>query len=275
MIAALRQDGQYDKSKIRFYRYRNSPFMPVEFSAAAYRLGPSMVRPGYRLNDNVLLPIFSPAGGDDGLTGFRQMNPNWGIDWGRFIDIDTRPVGTVDTIGGVDVPDADAVRRLQFAHRLDTSAVDQLANLPPGVAGNPGMPVGAAGNAGSLPLRNLLRGWRLGLPSGRSVAKKMGLIPLCDDQIMLGKFTSPDNSEPEELTPILEAVGPVAAPAFAGNCPLWTYILAETRQFKEAVDLPVTGGGTSNTPRLGKVGGRIVAEVFLGILFGDPHSYLS
>ena len=32
---------------------------------------------------------------------------------------------------------------------------------------------------------------------------------------------------------------------------------------------------TINTPRLGPVGGRIVAEVFLGLLFGDRNSLLS
>ena len=30
-----------------------------------------------------------------------------------------------------------------------------------------------------------------------------------------------------------------------------------------------------NTPRLGPVGGRIVAEVLLGLLFGDRNSVLS
>jgi hypothetical protein len=37
----------------------------------------------------------------------------------------------------------------------------------------------------------------------------------------------------------------------------------------------VTGGQTISTPQLGPVGGRIVAEVFLGLMFGDPHSMLS
>jgi hypothetical protein len=30
-----------------------------------------------------------------------------------------------------------------------------------------------------------------------------------------------------------------------------------------------------NTPQLGPVGGRIVAEVFLGMLFGDNDSFLT
>jgi hypothetical protein len=48
----------------------------------------------------------------------------------------------------------------------------------------------------------------------------------------------------------------------AEQTPLWYYILkeAETAQ---------------NGERLGRVGGRIVAEVLLGLLDGDPLSYLS
>src|SRR5258708_10117792 len=93
--------------------------MPVEFSVAAYRLGHSMIRPGYRLNDAILLPIFPVAGLPEGLTGFRAMNPAWGIDWGRFIDIDIRSF------------DAAPQKRLQLAYRLDTSLATPLSNLPP------------------------------------------------------------------------------------------------------------------------------------------------
>ena len=33
-----------------FYKWRKEPFIPIEFSVAAYRFGHSMVRPIYRLN---------------------------------------------------------------------------------------------------------------------------------------------------------------------------------------------------------------------------------
>jgi hypothetical protein len=36
--------------ELRFYRWREQPFMPVEFSVAAYRFGHSMIRPDYRIN---------------------------------------------------------------------------------------------------------------------------------------------------------------------------------------------------------------------------------
>jgi hypothetical protein len=62
---------------------------------------------------------------------------------------------------------------------------------------------------------------------------------------------------------------------FKRNCPLWTYILAEAMHHKEPVKIPVLEDVTIGTPKLGPVGGRIVAEVFLGLMFGDSHSLLS
>jgi hypothetical protein len=249
VLKQMTTDGKYDRDKLKFFQWKHEPYMPVEFSVAAYRLGHSMIRPGYRLNDAVLLPIFPvPAKGlPDGLTGFRAMNPAWGIDWGRFIDVDIR---------AYDGTDAEKKKRLQFAYRLDTSLVNPLHDLPPSIASNPP----------SLPLRNLERGWRLGLPSGQSVAHAMRIKPMEDTEILLGQgVDAPDKPLPNILS---------VSNVFAKNCPLWTYILAEAMNFKEPVHLPVKGNVTVQTPRLGPVGGRIVAEVFLGLMFGDSNSLL-
>ncbi|MBZ5627990.1 MAG: heme peroxidase [Acidobacteriia bacterium] len=257
VLAALKSGKSYDQSKLKFFHWKHEPFMPLEFSVAAYRLGHSMIRPGYRLNDAVLRPIFPipPAVAPnltEGLTGFRAMNPAWGIDWGRFIDIDSR---------NYDGSDADKAKRLQLAYRIDTSVVNPLSNLPPEVASNPS----------SLPERNLLRGWRLGLPSGQHVARAMGVKPLDDSEILIGQgVDAPDKPLPSIVDPAL-GLGKV----FAHNCPLWTYILAEAMRHKEAVKIPVNENVTISTPRLGPVGGRIVAEVFLGLMFGDSNSLLS
>jgi hypothetical protein len=252
VLQDLRTNGHFDRDKLRFFRPKRAPFMPVEFSVAAYRLGHSMVRPGYRMNDNVLLPIFPEAaqGFPVGLTGFGDLDATRGIDWGRFIDVDIR---------AYDGADAVVKKRLQFAYRIDTSLVNPLHNLPPEVATNPS----------SLASRNLERGWRLGLPSGQDVARKMHVQPLSDDQIGIGKAI--DGQAPEHGT-----IGDIAGGFFKGRCPLWTYILAEAMLNKEPVQVPVTEGNiVIQTPRLGPVGGRIVAEVFLGLLFGDSHSYLN
>ena len=41
------------------------------------------------------------------------------------------------------------------------------------------------------------------------------------------------------------------------------------------VKIPVQENVSVTTPQLGPVGGRIVAEVFLGLMFGDAHSFLT
>jgi hypothetical protein len=261
VLSQLKTAGRYDRGKLEFYHWHNFPFMPVEFSVAAYRLGHSMIRPGYRLNDadNMLLQIFPDPNNPDtnALTGFRPMGPGRAIDWGRFIDIDVRGYGKED-----DPANPDNKRRLQFAYRIDTSLVDPLRKLPPEIASDP---------PPSLALRNLERGWALKLPSGQAVARAMHLTPLSDDQIIIGKAVD----EPGPDDPQLK-IGTIANGVFAGNCPLWTYILAEARQFRADVTIPVTGApGTIKTPQLGPVGGRITAEVFLGMMFGDAASMMS
>jgi hypothetical protein len=52
-------------------------------------------------------------------------------------------------------------------------------------------------------------------------------------------------------------------------------VLAEAMRFQEPVKIPVMEDKIITTPRSGPVGGRIVAEVFLGLMHGDTHSYLS
>jgi hypothetical protein len=251
----LKTAKKYDRKKLEFFHWKNNPFMPVEFSVAAYRLGHSMIRPGYRLNDDdkTLLPIFPVPSHhlNEGLTGFRAMNPHWGIDWGRFIDIDVR---------GYDGPDAIKKKRLQFAYRIDTSIVNPLSHLPPSVVDPKDPP-------DSLAKRNLLRGWRLGLPSGQAVARAMGVQPLADKDILIGQGVDKPDPPPVSVVDVNKV--------FANNCPLWTYILAEAMHHMETVTIPVTEKKTITTPQLGPVGGRIVAEVFLGLQFGDNHSLLN
>jgi hypothetical protein len=91
----------------------------------------------------------------------------------------------------------------------------------------------------SLAARNLLRGKRLGLASGQQVAQEMGVPALTNEELGLGN-----------------------EPGWGGQAPLWFYIL------KEAEREP------NNGRHLGTVGGRIVAEVILGLLERDKSSYL-
>ena len=88
----------------------------------------------------------------------------------------------------------------------------------------------------SLAARDLQRGMGTGLPSGEAVADALGAKPLTRDELNLGDWHD--------------------------ETPLWLYILREAA---------VRGGGD----HLGEVGGRIVAEVVVGIIRSDPESYLS
>ena len=122
------------ESNVRFFHFRYFAFMPLEFSAAAYRFGHSMVRPGYRLNDEAKpLPIFGPDAGQD-LRGFKAPQANWAIDWRRFADLVPLDYGTL-----VDNPDQNNSKnknRLQLEYRIATSLVNPLGALTASVAKN-------------------------------------------------------------------------------------------------------------------------------------------
>jgi hypothetical protein len=207
----------------------------------------------------VPLPRGTAPGFPEGLTGFRRLISDWAIDWGRFIDIDIRDYGSATGTTAADLKQN--FKRLQFAYRIDTALVRPLKHLPPSVAAHPS----------SLALRNLKRGVEFGLPSGQKAAKLLKLKKediLPDDKILIGQGV--DKPDPGSLKPITSI-----HPGFRGKCPLWAYILAEAIQNRTSVKIPVRQDIRISTPQLGPVGGSIVAEVFLGLMFADPHSYLS
>lgn len=215
----------------RFYDFDQEPFggrpfMPIEFSVAAYRLGHSMVREQYNYNrvfadfsvePNSLTPatlglLFTFTGGGGGA----PIPSNWIIDWRRLHSVGRRSL-------------------LNFTRKLDTKLIPQLHQLPSIAPGEPN----------SLAVRNLLRGARLGIPAAQDVAEAMGITPLRPNQIASG-----DDGE------ILREHG------FHQRTPLWYYILKEAE---------LQGEGE----RLGEIGSRIVGEVFVGLIEGDPHSFLA
>lgn len=153
-----------------FYNpHDGDPFMPVEFSVAAYRFGHSQIRRRYRLNTVVRdVEIFVETPSDANqlkhLGGHRAFPPFWQIEWSRFF-----PVAGSDE------------NRVQSSRRLDTKLARPLANLPGDIATT----------KRSLAERNLLRGKMLGLPSGQAVARRMGAQVLSPDDLELPGHATP------------------------------------------------------------------------------------
>ena len=94
------------------------------------------------------------------------------------------------------------------------------------------------GEPTSLATRNLLRNLTMEVPSGQRVARAMQLPELAPADLA-------------DLAPL----------SLDQRTPLWFYVLREAE---------MTAGGE----HLGPVGGRIVAEVLIGLLNGDRQSYL-
>jgi hypothetical protein len=250
------------KPRLLFYHWNEQPFMPVEFSVAAYRFGHSMVRPSYVINDFTRdnpqdptrhrIPIFSDEADRrdnlEGLNGFRRLPTDGELEWKYFLP-------GIDGGGGPGLP--------QPSYKIDTQLNARLGCLPPSVVDRaglsiPGVPQDVATEAlQSLAVRNLLRGHALGLPDGQDVARAMGITPMVDDELRRGVELD------ETLLAKLDLTREdVEADLLTGRTPLWFYVLKEAE---------LRAGGA----QLGPVGGRIVAEVLIGLLASDRLSFLS
>jgi hypothetical protein len=120
--------------------------------------------------------------------------------------------------------------------RIDAKLSTPLMHLLGSRGPAPGMP---QDGVQSLASRNLMRHINFGLPSGQAIARVMGVQVLTPAQLA-------------ELQPY----------SMDRSTPLWYYVLKEAQVMEDGL-------------KMGPVGGRIVGEVFIGLLKADRSSYLS
>ena len=255
--------------------------MPLEFSDAAYRFGHSAIRSVYRLNTQMTgtaeeqrrnpaaagRKFIFAAVDQAGLNGNRAFPDEWAIDWGLFFE--TRGTMTPDQI-------AMGAQKVQPSYKIDTSLVNPLAFLPDfSQSGTPkattaeGFAKPKAGAIANLALRNLMRGQASGLASGQDVARAMGIEPLSDEDLMVGKATVAGLTTNRSITDYGDS--------FRGQAPLWFYVLAEAQYTWCSRARALAGDDLAKNTlpgHLGPVGARLVAETFVALMELDSDSVL-
>jgi Animal haem peroxidase len=187
---------------LKVFDWRNSPYIPVEFSVGAYRFGHSQVRPSYRANFGtsttdvtqqffalLIKPgvVVNPADPDD-LRGSCRA-PRRFIDWQTFFDFGDG--------------------RVRPNKKIDTILSSVLFNL---LGQAPGTPT-------SLATRNLLRNLTMEVPSGQSIAAAMTLPQLAPGDLA-------------DLQPL----------NLQNRTPLWFYVLREAQVTADGEHLGPVGG---------------------------------
>ncbi len=220
------------------YEPAAEPWIPVEFAFAAYRFGHSMVRPHYHINKGVRE---AREAADKGALPILS-DPTEDSLLGR------RRMKNKWAFDWDFFFPKEGGAVIQPSLRIDTLISKPLFELQRSTVVKHG--------ESRLSVLTLLRGAQMRLPSGETVARLLGRTPLTSSELYDRQVRG------EHAARGIDGLSQKTREMLRNRTPLWYYVLREA-------ELEAQG------KRLGPVGGRIVAETLIGLLFSDRESVVN